>query len=170
MIQQHLQQLHAPVSAYRPKSFFLTYSCPRDGPTIDAFDITGIGSDTVVIFQGRHTHQRQFLVLPLTSPMILNITAFEERPGIAVILPMKFNFLSFFGFTLIQRVATYAPCTPTGVSDLVTMRPPSVSAQDFYNPEVTECGVICQCIPVPPPDNRYAYSTLYTIIQSRPNF
>ena len=52
--------------------------------------------------------------------MILNITAFKERPGIAVVLPTKFNFLSFFGFTLIQKVATYAPCTPTSVSGLVT--------------------------------------------------
>lgn len=37
--------------------------------------------------------------------MILDITAFEERPGIAVVLPTEFNFLSFFGFA---PLATYA--------------------------------------------------------------
>ena len=40
--------------------------------------------------------------------MILDITAFEERPGIAVVLPTEFNFLSFFGFAPIRKVATYA--------------------------------------------------------------
>ena len=53
-------------------------------------------------------------------------------------------------------------CTMHSYRSLVWWRwdPPSVGAQDFYNPEVAECGVIRQCIPVPPPDNRYAYSTL----------
>ena len=99
--------------------------------------------------------------------MILNITAFKERPGIAIVLPTKFNFLSFFGFALIQKVATYAPCTPTGLwfGDDETPRlsvpktsitPRSLNVVSYAN--VFQCHHRTIGMPTPP-------CNMYTIIQ-----